>query len=374
MDIKLPIKIHNRFDIEVKDITTGEIVQRGYAENIILDNYLTTTTIHSSAATGYFGYSLQFGRGTGILSPSRTTLFDRIGGKATTLVELVVNQPPLTSYATVLCTIAASEYIGETITEVGVSASNDSTIFTHALIKDSEGNPLSLGPKTNLQEILIYSTRYFVPDFGPGISFYNPSTNSFVAGFLGASYNQLRKSGSSTTDPSFYLNETSAWGSGQLFGFAIANSGSGKMILSPKKRIDTTEFNEKIKKITWRSFSGQIYQANALIFDFIAMAEGNSTVWSGYEFDKIPVGVGDGSQTTFNLTWDEVWMEKPKKVYIDGVEATSGFTFNVGSITFDIAPVDQAVITADYWVKYVPKDSDHVLDFNIEFLYGEASV
>ena len=45
MDIKLPIKIHNRFDIEVKDITTGEIVQRGYAENIILDNYLTTTTI-----------------------------------------------------------------------------------------------------------------------------------------------------------------------------------------------------------------------------------------------------------------------------------------------------------------------------------------
>ena len=99
------------------------------------------------------------------------------------------------------------------------------------------------------------------------------------------------------------------------------------MILSPKKRIDTTEFNGKIKKITWRSFADQVYQATALIFDFIAMAEGNSTVWSGYGFDKIPVGVGDGSQTIFNLTWDEAWLAKPYKVYADGIEVSTGFTF-----------------------------------------------
>ena len=35
-------RFHNRFDIEVRDKDTGELKQKGQAENIILDRIYTT--------------------------------------------------------------------------------------------------------------------------------------------------------------------------------------------------------------------------------------------------------------------------------------------------------------------------------------------
>ena len=74
-----------------------------------------------------------------------------------------------------------------------------------------------------------------------------------------------------------------------------------------------------------------------------------------------------------NLTWDEARTDKLYKVYVDGAEIASGFTFNSGNITFDIAPADQVVITADYWVDYIPKDTDHELWIGIKFILGEGT-
>lgn len=371
MKVKAPIKIHNKFVIEVKDVFKDEIVQKGYAENIVLNNYFTASTIVSDFSSDYFGYSIAFGRGTGTLSPSRTTLFNRIASLQSSQVEKVINQPPLASYATKKIVLSPSSYVGETITEVGIAGSTSSnTIYTHALIKDSEGNPLVLEPKTDIQEITIYATVYFQPVFESGITLsVRNNKNALVDGFTGWSTTELKGSGANTMPSIFTNTSSSSVGLSAKFG----NMGIGRFTITGTKRIETSLGNGKIKTIELKPNSTTSYDGNVLVFNIETMAENNSTVWSGWEFDKTPVGAGDGSQTIFNLTWDETWLAKPKKVYIDGVEVTTGFTFNAGNITFDSPPSNGAVITADYWVKYIPKDTNHVVDLNIEIIYGEGS-
>ena len=155
MDIKLGCKIHNRFDIEVNDIRTGEIVQKGYAENIVLDSMYALLTEMSYSD---WWWSIHYGRGTGTLEPTRTSLFSEIGYIRKTKVEKIYNAPPLASYSKCKIVITPSTAVGEIITEVGLG--RDNTIYTHALIKDAEGNPLSIGPKTDTQEITIYATVF----------------------------------------------------------------------------------------------------------------------------------------------------------------------------------------------------------------------
>jgi hypothetical protein len=359
MEIKIPIKIHNKFKIEVKDVATGEITKKGYAENIVLNSAMDNAAIFSSLSSGYPGSAIAFGRGTGVLSAERTTLFDQIGYKGVTRVEYIFNHAPLPSYATRKIVIEPSEYVGETITEVGLSKNDTSTIiYTHALIKDSEGNPLALGPKTALQQITIYATVYAQPNFEEGINF--ASSSGLPKALLMDSSTLL----DFTTGPDLFIN-----GSNIGVSSNYSNRGHG-LIQTNIAKLLTTQANTKIKSIAHKDGgAGDVFTA-----DLLTLAENGSQMWGGYEFNQTPVGVGDGITQAFNLAWDEVWEEKPKSVYIDGVEVTTGITWATDSITFETAPSDQAIITADYWVKYIPKDSDHELWLQFQVNYGEGSV
>lgn len=367
MKISLPIKIHNKFEAEVKDIITGKIVGRRYAENIILNNMFSSSNFFTESSNSYVGYSMSYGTGSGVLDPARTTLFNHIGQKTRTTVTTVFSQPPNISFSTRKIVIAPEEHVGESISEVGMSGYEFTpTVYTHALLKDSEGNALALEPKTDRQEITIYSTIYLQPNFEDGITF-NGSLSTF----------------SRSTDANGLLFQGTLHSYAGSDGTLMVNSlnvgsfrmyKSGSLVKSPLKRIPTNTANVKIKTIEkYRTDSSSAFNQFGIKLNLETLAENSSTIWSGYEFDKAPIGIGDGSKTIFNLTWDEVWMDKPKTIYVDGVQMTSGFTFNEGNITFDTAPADQAVITADYWVKYVPKDSDHVLDIQFDYIFGEGN-
>ena len=348
MNIQLPIKIHNKFDIEIKDIVTGEIVQKGLAENIILDRFFSSASL-ANYDTGFFN-GICYGRGAGILSPSRTSLFNKISQKIPTDVEKIVNQVPLSSYVTRKIVIQPNESVGETITEIGISSKNGSILYTHALIKDSEGNLLSLGAKTDTQEITIYATVYFQPNFEPGITLRgNPLTVNSIINAINGGSNML------TNNVSTVMSYNNEIGSGKQNPWSQMSNGKMSATLI---RFSTSELNDiKIKKFGHGVETSTVASIN---LNLEVMAENNSAIWGGHEFDKLQIGVGDGVKTVFTLKWDEVWMEKPKAVYIDNVLQSSEFTFNSGNITFDTAPADGAVITADYWVKYIPKDNNHV--------------
>lgn len=275
--------------------------------------------------------------------------------------------------------IAPEEHIGETFTEVGVGrVATSADIFTHALIKDSEGNIITLGPKTDTQEITIYATIYFQPNFETGITlhittqnFGNTSGNAFHAAFTGFMQTGMRAIGTQTFQPSLYLN-------GTLFAKYIGFNTQGTGTLTTNTiRFATTEANTKVKTCYIQSQIGTAiataFASQSIAVNFETLAQNNSAIWPGYNFDNRQIGIGTGAQTVFNLTWDEARLDKAKAVYVDGVEQTSGVTWAAGSITFDTAPANAAIITADYWVDYIPKDTDHVLDVQFSITFGEGA-
>ena len=149
--MKTKIKVHNRFDIELRDAETNELKVKGVAENIVLDRMYTRLCSMNSYFT-----NIVFGSGTGTLDPTRTTLFNRIDSASASTVETKNRVEPL--YVTKRCILSPESYAGQTFTEVGISETT-TNINTHALIKDSEGNPLSI-TKTDLDVLTIYATVY----------------------------------------------------------------------------------------------------------------------------------------------------------------------------------------------------------------------
>lgn len=376
MKIDFKSKIHNKYRIEVKNIKTDEIEQIGYAENIVLSNLLTSTNYMGvSNGIKWVGKAIRFGDGDGEISPDRTTLFNLVGAKASSLVEFKYDEALRSAISVKKCVLLPTEYLGKTITEVGVADNiGGDVIYTHALIKDSEGNPLILGPKTDIQEITIYSTIYFQIEMEEGVT-------------LLGDLNSLTKTGNALLLAGAMVSEALIRESGNLYyGRILINdsplNGSqgvgftsqiGNKLSIPKLRLETNQFNNiKIKSIR----HGTSHQDNActqtIKFDLEILAENSSTTWSGHEFKNLLIATGDGVTTEFSLTWNEAWLSKPRKIYVDGVEVTSGVTWSVDKITFDTAPVDGLSISADYWVRYLPKDINHVVDVEFSITLNEG--
>ena len=114
MRAEIKPKFHNRFDIVVTNVETGEVELRGQAENMVLDRIYTRLVAFSS----YFD-QIVFGTGSGTMDPTRTTLFNRVGNKSCSTVELIRAFP--VSKWTKSIRLEATEFNGNILTEVGIS-------------------------------------------------------------------------------------------------------------------------------------------------------------------------------------------------------------------------------------------------------------
>ena len=113
MEIKQKVNIHNRFDVHIDNIETGEHLEFvGY--NIILDQMWTRLCAGSS----YFS-NIHFGTGTGTPTPARTSLFSHLGTKSA-VTEETIKALPVSSWKRKIV-LNPEEYVGETITEVGIA-------------------------------------------------------------------------------------------------------------------------------------------------------------------------------------------------------------------------------------------------------------
>lgn len=191
MNCNLKAKLHNRFDIEVRDAKTGVLKQEAKAYNIVLNSawaYILTTAF-SSSAFAWFRY-IHFGKGTGTLSPSNTTLFNSLGYKEVTTPVYGYKYDVEEAWCSLRqrITLTENEYVGETITEVGISGVVG-TLCTHALLQDMNGNVVSI-TKSDTDIIYIYATVYLIlPPYDPSahVDFVRstPDTNPLLTGLLG---------------------------------------------------------------------------------------------------------------------------------------------------------------------------------------------
>lgn len=374
MDIKLGCKIHNRFDIEVKDIRTGEIVQKGYAENIVLDSMYVTLT--EMGLAGWW-LSIHYGRGTGTLEPTRTSLFSKIGYIRKTAVEKIYNTPPLASYSKCKIAITPSTAVGEIITEVGLGT--DDTIYTHALIKDAEGNLLSIGPKTATQEITIYATVFaelIIPD---GMVLNTQNNENLLletllgnkGGFYYSYYLNTRVYADKSPLIVNAYNRTNQLGSKVNMKWVKAGD---RKISSQRIRFETSNGNGKI----WSMLTGQSDGTSTPNMGRYFQILFPNSMWTGYKFTGKDIGIGDGTKTKFILPWSDINTTKEYNIYIDGALKTEVTDYTLAnsetetSVTFTTAPAIDTQITGDWHVDYIPKDSDHVLDITFTIEFGEG--
>ena len=151
MNFNASVKLHNKFEVYVKDIRSGKERLIGTAYNMVLSAMWTQIISDRRSPFDYICY----GRGTGELSPTRTSLFSQIAQVSSTRVEEVYSSD--SGYIKEKIELSPSTAVGETITEVGIRGYN--RLVTHALLKDAEGNPISF-TKTDTDVVTIYATLY----------------------------------------------------------------------------------------------------------------------------------------------------------------------------------------------------------------------
>ena len=71
MEVQVPIKLHNKFEIEVRDAKTDEILKEGYAFNVILDQYFSRLLSTDSPDNLK---SISFGTGTGTIEDRKSVV------------------------------------------------------------------------------------------------------------------------------------------------------------------------------------------------------------------------------------------------------------------------------------------------------------
>lgn len=157
MKITQGVKLHNRFDITVTDIRTGKVRQVAEAENVVTNYGLEQISQFSS-----HWYRLLLGKGAGTPAVTDVSLFDYIG------YALHSNSPEyVRDYENNLYSkkreylLYPEDFIGETITEVGLSCNtNTNSLSTHAMLKDAEGNPISI-TKGEFDQVSIFATVFY---------------------------------------------------------------------------------------------------------------------------------------------------------------------------------------------------------------------
>lgn len=148
--------IHNRFDVEVIDAKTGKVKQRAVGHNVIC-NALWTRMASNSA---YFTH-IHYGTGNGTPSAADTSLFAFKG-----YVQISSDQGLKIDDENCVASITCKVQLGETVavgavlTEVGIAyGTSASNLVTHAMLKDMNGNNISL-EKTDTDIVNIYATVF----------------------------------------------------------------------------------------------------------------------------------------------------------------------------------------------------------------------
>ena len=138
MNIDASIKSKNNYRLQHIDTITGETLHDLEFHNVVLDQIINTVRISSDEYNNSFAIAI--GDGSGTPSASDTKLFHEIK-KFTSLTGKCSKKDNNILLFSISLTIPASASEVYDISEVGVCFYNY-TLVTHALILDSEGNPI----------------------------------------------------------------------------------------------------------------------------------------------------------------------------------------------------------------------------------------
>lgn len=351
MERKVKCTVHNRFDIEV--IRNGKVIKKAYAENILLDRIYTRLCGYST----YF-VNILFGTGTGELSPARTTMFALAGYKTATLVTKVKAYP--LSQITKQITIGETEYVGQILTEVGIS-DHATNINTHAFLMDENGEQTVI-EKTNTDIVIIYATVF--------VTLQNKNSLTFFGLDESSSFNN--------TLLNYLLTETVTF-SNVLYLNSLALKTNINNASTPTSNITLTKnVNTPNKKIT---YTGRVPIGNAnfkirqLNLKDILSFNIPDDVLPYINIENEILGAGDGVNKNFNTAFSDFF---DVEVKIDDI-LNNDYQYIKQDFDYFLTKITEASLTSAYTYSY---DYKFLFTFNgsvsgsdykheIDFLNGD---
>ena len=156
MNTKIGMSIHNEFKFKVVDAKTGKVKQEAISHNMVLNGFFTN--ICQAYVDNRYIRKFWIGQGTGTLDPTRTKLFTYLFNKNVTAGDSAILDEGL-NRKIYTATLTELESVG-LISEIGLGDDKSTStyrIFTHSLITDSEGNPITIN-KTNADILYITAT------------------------------------------------------------------------------------------------------------------------------------------------------------------------------------------------------------------------
>ena len=320
MQVKEKVLLHNKFEIEVVDAVTGELKQKAYAYNVIVNYYFSSRLTGSplSVSTDLFRY-IALGTGNGTPAITDTALFTHLTRKAVTTLETVYEYP--TSHTTKQIKLEATECNGYNITEVGLEGYYSGTwstyyyLMTHAMLQDSEGNQIAIA-KTDVDVVYITATFYatYTPSgFGDGGIYPTAENNYLVRWLLTGSYDSTIRFG---RFPLEYASElTTKYTSSKSYSIGTNGSMTTLQLDLPVTTFLDSECNNRIVK-------------HLGIAGFGAFTFPNHDAFPPYPINHLVIGEGDGETTEFNIKCPLIQAGTPR-VFVNDVELTEGTDFTV---------------------------------------------
>ena len=334
MQVETGVSIHNKFEIVVRNAETGEVEQRGQAENIVVDRMYERLCNFNT----YFN-NIVFGTGEGTPTPSRRTLFNRIGYKSGVTESLVRAYPTSTWVQSIR--LGTDEYNGNIITEIGISDTT-TEVNTHAMITDSEGNPLSV-EKTELRIIDLYATVFInVYDVDSGLFFYEDNLRNYLTG--GASPNNT-----------LGISNLEVAGINTITGTRTADVPNKSV--KATGRFNINNLNKDVKYLYWTGLG-------------LACKIPRPEVFEGKQITEDNIGVGDGINKEFHLGRSSNTPIEDLIIYVGGVVVDFIYDNLTNIVTIATPPADTVPITASYKTLYIPKTVNNILDTTFKIKFG----
>jgi len=400
-EFKQHVGMHNKFHLVLTDARTNKVKQEGWAYNIMLDKciervrnqftdqvytnegyvsvMLNTSTYYKFAGNCRIGGFIHLGTGTGVLDRSRTSLFTFLSYHTTVKHANALDLNNRTGWYTQKGTWLENEIQNVSITEVGLAAGTaESHLNTHALVEDSEGNPISINKGTN-DILTVYATVYV--SIGSPLecdnfklvngSYGNYLLTLFIKNGKTSSYfsNNYRRPDTffkfgSNGDPiqlsdgcvksSFYSGSKegvfTAIDSRSCYLDMAVPAASGNHVSGIREiGVDKYLYNDE-DSLVWPYTTTQTVPLFRAIFPIPG-------VWEGFPMTGEQIATGDGSTQEFNLKWtnptqDSVVMKLDGIAQTEDVDYTVNYT-GTPMIVFSSPPGLGVAITADYEVPYI---------------------
>ncbi|MHB8061247.1 MAG: hypothetical protein ACYDG2_01230 [Ruminiclostridium sp.] len=172
--MEMNVGLKNKYEFILTDVKTGEVKQRAEAYNLItnvgfnklinqmaspLYNGFYVDTEDYNSSDGGWAHDMNLGTGTGTPSVSDTALFTYGTFKVSTYDSGYVASDNKSGWAKLKAIWQVTEGNGKSYSEVGLNSTRK-TLNTHAMIKDSSGNNISI-TKTDADVLTVYVTIYW---------------------------------------------------------------------------------------------------------------------------------------------------------------------------------------------------------------------